>query len=478
MASLVSRSRTIASDTITPIGALAALGTPGASCLLESVESGGRISRYSFVGIDYLEARTFKDDGNMIAAIRAFVNGHRDRVDDPFRLGGALVAFSYDAARSFARLPDREPAVPPMPAAYVALPATWLIFDHFSDELAIWTCGEREGDLEARIGSYVDRLMSARPSLPGAVRAIEPVEASLDRSQFLDLARRVKKYILDGEVYQLQLGIRFSAQLDGKAFDVYRAVRSRNPSPYMFYVDAPFGQLLGASPEFLVRLEGRAARIRPLAGTRPRGSDESQDLIIAGELLANEKERAEHVMLVDLGRNDLGAVCDFGSVKVSELLQLERYSHVMHIVSDVTGTLRSGCDALDLFAAGFPAGTVTGTPKIRAMQLIDELEPVARGYYAGSIGRWAFSGDFDSCITLRSMHVHDGDIHWQASAGIVADSDPKAEYDEILGKTEIARVVLQCHPEQPLAAKAGASSKDPEQRATARESKGVEVGAR
>jgi anthranilate synthase component 1 len=459
----LTRSRTIASDTITPIGALAALGTPGASCLLESVESGGRISRYSFVGIDYLEARTFEDDGNMIAGVRAFVNGHRARVDDPSRQGGALVAFSYDAARSFARLPARAAADPPMPAAYVALPATWLIFDHFSDELAIWTCGERDENLDARIGSYVDRLMSARPSLPGAVRGGQ-VESSLDRAQFLELARRVKGYILDGEVYQLQLGIRFWAQLDGTAFDLYRAVRSRNPSPYMFYVDAPFGQLLGASPEFLVRLEGRTARIRPLAGTRSRGRDESQDLMIAGELLANEKERAEHVMLVDLGRNDLGAVCDFGSVKVSELLQLERYSHVMHIVSDVTGTLRSGCDALDLFAAGFPAGTVTGTPKIRAMQLIDQLEPVARGFYAGSIGRWAFSGDFDSCITLRSMHVRDGNVHWQASAGIVADSEPEAEYDEILSKTEIARVILSL-------------SKDPEQRPTARRSKGAELTA-
>jgi len=452
VASLVSRSRTIASDTITPIGALAALGTPGASCLLESVESGGRISRYSFAGIDYLDARSFEDDGSMIADIRAFVNGVRDRVSDPLRLGGALVAFSYDAARSFARLPARAAADPPMPAAYVALPATWLIFDHFSDELTIWTCGEREDELDSRISSYVDRLMSARPSLPGPVRGEEPVEASLDRSQFLDLARRVKGYILDGEVYQLQLGVRFSARLDGSAFDVYRAVRSRNPSPYMFYVDAPFGQLLGASPEFLVRLEGRTARIRPLAGTRPRGSDEAQDLVIAAELLANEKERAEHVMLVDLGRNDLGAVSEFGSVKVAELLQLERYSHVMHIVSDLTGTLRAKCDALDLFSAGFPAGTVTGTPKIRAMQLIDELEPVARGFYAGSIGRWAFSGDFDSCITLRSMHVHEGNIHWQASAGIVADSDPEAEYEEVMSKTEIARVILSLSKDAELAA--------------------------
>ena len=449
MPTLASRSRTMAADTLTPIGALASLASPGASCLLESVESGGRISRYSFLGVDYLEARSFVDDGKVLANIRSFVNDHRRSVDDPEGRGGALVAFSYDAARSFARLPARADADPPMPAAYVALPATWLIFDHFSDELTIWTCGPDASELDAKIDYYVERLLSARPALPRGVRGSEPVRSSMDRSQFLERARKVKDNITDGEVYQLQLGIRFTAPLEGSAFDLYRAVRSRNPSPYMFYVDAPFGQLLGASPEFLVRLEGRRARIRPLAGTRPRGVDESADLAIAAELLSNEKERAEHVMLVDLGRNDLGAVCEFGSVKVVELLQLERYSHVMHIVSDVTGTLRSECDALDLFAAGFPAGTVTGTPKIRAMQLIDELEPVSRGFYAGSVGRWAHGGDFDSCITLRSMHVHGGNAHWQASAGIVADSDPEAEYEEILSKTEISRVILSldCHPE-------------------------------
>jgi len=210
----------------------------------------------------------------------------------------------------------------------------------------------------------------------------------------------------------------------------------------MFFVDTAFGQLLGASPEFLVRLEGRKARIRPLAGTRWRGVDDEEDARIALELLANEKERAEHVMLVDLGRNDLGSVCEFGSVRVDELLQIERYSHVMHIVSNVLGRLRADCDAMDLFKAGFPAGTVTGTPKVRAMQFIDELEPVSRGFYAGSIGRWSFGGDFDSCITLRSIHVADGKAWWQASAGIVADSDPVAEYEEVLHKTRIAREVL------------------------------------
>src|SRR5579872_3352376 len=432
-AAFVSVSRTIAADTLTPIAAYAGLASPGAACLLESVESGGRISRYSFIGLDYVDARSFDVDGDLISRVREFVRGYG--LD-------ALVAFAYDGARSSARLPSREPADPPMPAAYVAIPRTWLTFDHFTDSLTITTCADDEAQAEEAIARYVLRLLALRPSLPNPVRAIGPMTVSLNQEQYLHGARRVKQYIVDGEVYQLQLGVRFSAEFTGTALDVYRAIRSHNPSPYMFFVDAPFGQLLGASPEFLVRLEGRRARIRPLAGTRPRGADEQRDAAIAQELLSNEKERAEHIMLVDLGRNDLGAVCAYGSVKTAELLQIERYSHVMHIVFDLVGELREDKDALDLFASGFPAGTVTGTPKIRAMQIIDELEPVARGFYAGSIGRWAANGDFDSCITLRSIHVKDSTAHWQASAGIVADSDPAAEYEEVLHKTRIARQVM------------------------------------
>jgi anthranilate synthase component 1 len=432
-AAFVSVSRTIAADTLTPIAAFSGLAQPGAACLLESVESGGRISRYSFMGLDYIDARSFDDDGTLIERVREFVRGYG--LD-------ALVAFAYDAARTFARLPAREPAEPAMPAAYVAIPRTWLTFDHFTDKLTITTSAATQAQAHETIARYVLRLLALRPSLPQPIRANGPMLASIDHEGYLERAQRVKQYIVDGEVYQLQLGVRFCAPFEGTAFDLYRAIRSRNPSPYMFFVDTPFGQLLGASPEFLVRLEGKRARIRPLAGTRPRGVDERSDAAIAAELLENEKERAEHVMLVDLGRNDLGAVCDYGSVKTTELLQIERYSHVMHIVSDLTGELRGDKDALDLFASGFPAGTVTGTPKIRAMQIIDELEPAARGFYAGRIGRWAASGDFDSCITLRSMHVQGSTAYWQAAAGIVADSDPQAEYEEVLHKTRIAREVL------------------------------------
>ncbi|MFN2449728.1 MAG: anthranilate synthase component I family protein [Candidatus Baltobacteraceae bacterium] len=439
----VSHSKTISADTLTPIAAYAELATAGASCLLESVESAaGRISRYSFIGIDYADARSFGDDAAMYDAIRGFWRAHRVDETSDMPIGGALVAFSYDAARSYAKLRSRGPAVPSMPAAYVAAPLTWLVFDHFTDKLTIWVCGPDEGSAEARIEQYVQRLLTIRPRLPHAVGAAGPMNASMTQAAFLERVAQVKEFINDGEVYQLQIGIRFCAPLQGSAFDLYRAIRSANPSPYMFYVDTPFGQLLGASPEFLVRLEGQRARIRPLAGTRPRGADEASDIEIADELLRNEKERAEHVMLVDLGRNDLGRVCRTGTIRATELLEIERYSHVMHIVSDLQGELCGGCDGLDLFQAGFPAGTVTGTPKIRAMQLIDDLEAQARGFYAGSVGRWAWNGDFDSCITLRSLHVHDGIAYWQASAGIVADSDPQAEYDEVMHKTRIAREVL------------------------------------
>lgn len=418
-------SRTVSADTLTPISAYAALAQPGASCLLESVESGGRISRYSFVGIDYLEVESFEAGSAFIDRVREFARGYG--LD-------ALVAFAYPGGTS-------QPA---MPAAYVAIPRTWLVFDHFTDELKITTAAQSGEEAQRTIDACLEKLLATRASLPGPVKATGPMTASMTRDEYLQRVAQVKQYIADGEVYQLQIGIRFSAPFEGTAFDLYRAIRSRNPSPYMFFVDTPFGQLLGASPEFLVRLEGNRARIRPLAGTRPRGHDEADDAAIAHELLNNEKERAEHVMLVDLGRNDLGAVCKYGSVHVAELLQIERYSHVMHIVSDLTGELRDDCDGLDLFASGFPAGTVTGTPKIRAMQLIAELEPVARGFYAGSIGRWAANGDFDSCITLRSLHVRDGVAYWQASAGIVADSDPVAEYDEVFHKTRIARAILSC----------------------------------
>ncbi|MBV8425506.1 MAG: anthranilate synthase component I family protein, partial [Candidatus Eremiobacteraeota bacterium] len=360
--------------------------------------------------------------------------------------GAAVCLISYDAARVLERIGPKPPSDMNFVDALVLVPGTWVIFDHFTHRMTLVGFASNEtqrAEVAERLERYLARLREARPTTPAQVVADRPAEQSLDKDEFLQRVARAKSHIYEGDAYQLQIGIRFSAAISGgNAFDFYRQIRARNPSPYMFFIEDGGRAVFGASPEFLVRLDGKRARIRPLAGTRSRQEDPGADIAAAAELLGNEKERAEHVMLVDLGRNDLGAVCKTGSVHVDELMVIERYSHVMHIVSNVVGELRDDKDALDLFAAAFPAGTVTGAPKIRAMQLIDELEPVARGFYAGSVAHIDFDGDMDSCIVLRCVAVQDGRAYWQASAGIVADSDPDAEYQEILHKTAIVRNVL------------------------------------
>ncbi len=434
--------RSFISDEVTPIGAYRALRERQASCLLESVERGTALARYSFIARDYRAVRTFCSSGTLLAQIRDFVRN----AAAPLTVGNfpaaAIIACAYDAARSFARLPERKATFPSMPDVYMAVPATWIIFDHLTHRATIHTVDELESVALERAVRYEREIFSARSDSPSPAPSASGVEQSMSREQYVRLAERVKQHILDGDVYQLQLGVRFAAQFTGEGLDLYRRLRSRNPSPYMFHLDTPFGELLGASPEFLVRVEKNKARIRPLAGTRSRGTTPEEDARAERELLSSEKERAEHVMLVDLARNDLGMVCRSGSIVVGELLEIERYSHVMHLVSDLVGEVENELDALDVFFAAFPAGTVTGTPKIRAMQLIDEYEPVNRGFYAGSIGRLEVAGSFDSCITLRSMHLAQGRACWQASAGIVADSDPAEEYAEVLHKTAIIREAL------------------------------------
>ena len=444
--SLQSVTRSFVADAITPISAFLALAQPGRSCLLESVEGTDRISRFSFIGIDYLEARVFDDDPEMIAHIRALLANYRvEGAGLPFP-GGAVCVFTYDAARVLERIGPKPPSDVAFSDALVVVPGTWIVFDHFTHRVTLIGFARGADDVAAvgeRLASYEARLLSAPVSVPREIRPSGPVVQSMDRETFLARVAQAKQRIYEGDCYQLQVGIRFSAPIDGgSAFDFYRQIRSRNPSPYMFYIEHGDEAVFGASPEFLVRLDGRKARLRPLAGTRSRGADPAEDTAIATGLLADAKERAEHVMLVDLGRNDLGAVATTGSVHVDELMVIERFSHVMHIVSNVVAELRPDRDALDLFAAAFPAGTVTGAPKIRAMQIIDELEPTARGFYAGSIAHFHFDGDMDSCITLRCVATANGSAYWQASAGIVADSDPEAEYAEVFHKTRIVRTVL------------------------------------
>jgi anthranilate synthase component 1 len=443
---LSSVTRSFIADSLTPIQAYLALAAPGRSCLLESVEGTDRISRFSYIGTDYLESRAYDDRPEMLAEIRSLIGAYRiDTSALPFP-GGAVCVFTYDAARRLEKIGRRPPVDVPFSDALVVIPGTWVVFDHFTHRLSLIGFArdpDEEQRVAARLETYVERLLAARATIPADVRATGPATQSLDRAAYLDRVARAKHAIYEGDCYQLQIGIRFSAPFGGGTpFDFYRQIRARNPSPYMFFIEHGGEAVFGASPEFLVRLDGKTARIRPLAGTRPRQDDPLRDAAIAAELLANEKERAEHVMLVDLGRNDLAAVCEVDSVHVDELMRIERYSHVMHIVSNVVGTLRPGYDALDLFAAAFPAGTVTGTPKIRAMQIIDELEPVARGLYAGSIAHIDFDGDMDSCIVLRSVTTAAGRAYWQASAGIVADSEAPAEYAEVFAKTAIVRSVL------------------------------------
>ncbi len=437
--------REFIADTITPISAYLALATPGRSCLLESVEGTDRIARFSFLGLDYLETETIDDDPTMLDRIRAILGRYRvERSGLPFP-GGAVCAFTYDAARVLERIGPKPPVDVAFADALIMVPGTWVVFDHFTHRVTLIGFAREEaerGAVSDRLDGYVARLLAVRPAIPGNVRVRGPVSVSLDEETFLARVAEAKRAIFEGDVYQIQVGIRYSCEVDGSPFDFYRQLRARNPSPYMFFIEAGGCAVFGASPEFLVRLDESRARLRPLAGTRPRGDDPAQDNAIAAELLSNAKERAEHVMLVDLGRNDLGVVCKTGTIRVDELMAIERYSHVMHIVSNVTGELREQNDALDLFAAAFPAGTVTGTPKIRAMQLIDALEPIRRGFYAGSVAHIDFDGDMDSCIILRSVAIAGGRAYWQASAGIVADSDPKTEYEEVLAKTRIVREVL------------------------------------
>jgi anthranilate synthase component I len=443
--------RDFIADALTPISAYIALAQPGRSCLLESVEGTERIARYSFIGLDYLQTASFKDDPDMSTKVRALIGSYRFKPEDadivkllPFP-GGAVCVFTYDAARVFEWIGPKLPTDIDVDDVLLFIPGTWIVFDHFTHRVVLigFARDDRErGRVEERLDAYIVRLFDVRAGMPGEVRACGPLTASMEKSTFLERVAQAKHFIHEGDCYQLQLGIRFSCAFEGGPFDFYRRMRSVNPSPYMFFIEHEGWALFGASPEFLVRLDAGRAQLRPLAGTRPRGKTPQEDARIAAELLADEKERAEHVMLVDLGRNDLGRVCKTASVAVDELMQVERYSHVMHIVSHVTGTLDEQYDAFDLFAAAFPAGTVTGTPKIAAMRIIDQLEPTARGFYAGSVAHIDFDGDMDSCIILRCVLTVDGRAYWQASAGIVADSDPLFEYNEVLHKTHVVRHVL------------------------------------
>jgi len=448
----------IAADLDTPVSAYLKLAAFEPRFLLESVESGEQLARYSFVGLGAaLSLEIYEDrivvDGNpeprpegpgawqsLMRDTLARCPELKPSIDDiPFD-GGLVGTTGYDIVRFFERLPPMRSTRPDQPrAAYVA-PKSLLVFDHLTRRVALLHSGP-EAERQALRQDVIAALRGGvGPIATGGLTKAEP---SFAKPDFLTAVQKAKDYIRAGDIYQIVLSVCFSGQSDLDPFQVYRGLRLLNPSPYMYFFE--FGQLrvAGSSPEALVELHHGHAALRPIAGTRPRGTTTEHDLALEEELLADPKENAEHVMLVDLARNDLGRVAASGSVHVDPYRKIERYSHVMHIVSGVQGELASDRDAFDLFAATFPAGTLVGAPKVRAMELISELEPVARDLYGGTVGYFAKNGNMDQAITIRTI-VFDADQYsFQAGAGIVADSVPESEHDEVLAKSAILRRALE-----------------------------------
>jgi len=454
----------IPADLETPVSAFLKLSSlpdgERARFLLESVERGIQVGRYSFIGLS--PAATLQLNGDTVRIERdgrttetplagadplSFVRDEIARGDGidagdiPGPFAGAVGYLSYDVARHYERLRMADGDGLDLPDYYFLVPRVLVIFDHVRSEMEVVAIPARDrGDAYEQARAAIERVLAALagplPSRnghrPEGVRS--PLESNLTQDEFEAGVRLAREHILAGDAFQIVLSQRFSATTHAAPFQIYRALRILNPSPYMFFFDAGDFQLVGSSPEVLVKLHRRTATLSPIAGTRPRGQSAHDDQRLEDELLRDEKERAEHVMLVDLGRNDLGRVCEIGSVKAESLMHVEKYSHVMHIVSTLTGTLRPELDGFDLLRACFPAGTVTGAPKIKAMDIIASLERDQRGPYAGALGYFGRQGDMDMCITIRTIVVRDGRYAVQAGAGIVADSDPTREYEETINK--------------------------------------------
>ena len=449
----------IAADLDTPVSAFLKLGPFRPRFLLESVEGGERLARYSFIGFGEclevrLDRRALTVDGiarpvpptreALLAELRdALARAPRPLPEVPgLPLAGGLVGVSaYDLVRFFERLPERARPDLPVPDACYLAPRSFLVFDHVTRSMALLHAGP-ESERQLLRADIVRALRGPLPTRRRRIR-VGPATPSLSREEFLRGVERTKEYIAAGDVYQLVLSVRFMGQGDLDPFESYRALRLLNPSPYLYYCELGDLTVVGSSPEALVKLNDGRAQLRPIAGTRPRSDDPAVDVARERELLADVKENAEHVMLVDLARNDLGRVADAGSVHVDPYRVIERYSHVMHIVSGVGGRLAPGRDMFDLFAAAFPAGTLVGAPKVRAMEIIEELEPVRRGLYGGTVGYFGHGGDMDQAITIRTL-VFSGDRYvYQAGAGIVADSSPEAEHEEVLAKSAVLARALK-----------------------------------
>ena len=434
-------------DLETPVSAFAKLRPLGGAFLLESAEGGERMGRYSFIGISPRELLAFTPDEDPLATLRATLARYRrEPVAGLPRFSGGAVGFvSYEAVRRFERLPlaANDPYAPwGMPEMVFGIYDTVVAFDHLRHTLTVLT--HDDADRPGRAAQMMERVFAALDApLPTLVSAPAPradVTANGTAEEFMERVARARELINEGDCIQIVLAQRFDVRPAPDALALYRALRHVNPSPYMFLLETAAATLVGASPEPFVRVEGGKVVMHPIAGTRPRGADEASDAANELELRRSEKERAEHVMLVDLARNDVGRVSRPGTVHVKELMRVDRFSHVMHLTSVVEGDLADGLDALDAFRACFPAGTVSGAPKIRAMERIAELEPDQRGPYAGAVGYLGFDGALDTCITIRTATIAKGVCRIQAGAGIVADSDPVSEEAETRAK---ARALLR-----------------------------------
>ncbi|NDJ85704.1 MAG: anthranilate synthase component I [Chloroflexi bacterium] len=441
--------RVLPADLETPVSAFLKLFREDeAAFLLESVEGGEQVGRYSFIGVK--PRKILRPDasagGDALAEIKAELAHYRpvQLPGLPRFVGGAVGFLGYDIVQQFERLPAQAPDVTHMPEARFMIFDTIVIVDHVMTQIIVLSNAHNTGeptqayqDAVKRIDAIIERLRQPMGHIPKATQVRdEPLSSNFSQTEYEDAVRQAKEHIAAGDAFQIVISQRLTRQTSAPPFAIYRALRMLNPAPYMFFfhfpgeVDSTHFNVIGASPEMMVRLEDGVASVRPIAGTRPRGATPEEDAELEASLLTDPKERAEHVMLVDLGRNDLGRVCEYGTVHVPELMVIERYSHVMHIVSHVEGKLKPGLDAYDLIRATFPAGTVSGAPKIRAMEIIDELEPDRRGPYAGAVGYFSFSGAMDTCITIRTLTMVGDRVYIQAGAGLVADSDPTREFEE------------------------------------------------
>jgi anthranilate synthase component 1 len=475
---LIPLSHRFIEDCETPVSAflkLRELAAGEPAFLLESADQGQRVGRYSFIGFRprAILRWSLADGGDPYALAAAdlarFSQAPMAESESgagggiPFA-GGAVGFFGYDLVRTVEPLAQPNMDTLGLPDMALMMSDALVIFDHLKHTVTILANADldAEPDIERAYATAAETIAEVRARLAGPVpredrgvngtdqaeRKMPSFQSNMQREEFEGMVARIVEYIHAGDAFQVVPSQRWSAEVPVQPFSIYRGLRAVNPSPYMYFLDFGDFQVVGASPEPLLTVNGRSVSTRPIAGTRPRGASPEEDRRIAGELLADEKERAEHVMLVDLGRNDLGRVCEYGSVKVDEMMEIELYSHVMHIVSSVSGTLREEVGAMDALRSVLPAGTLSGAPKVRAMQIIDELEPVKRGGYGGAIGYLSYAGDLDTAIHIRTVVVKDGVAHVQAGGGTVADAKPEYEYEESVAKSRAVMQAIELACEQ------------------------------